>query len=370
MILFATQNFYPSVGGTQIFVTGMADALSAKGHAIEVYCDAASREAARKVDAARAYKIVRFGGPRPLMRRLKARAVVKRLAQGDVTALITDTWKSLEHLPPKSLQGVRVMCMAHGNEFLHGPETGKGKLLKRCLAKADIVQAVSHFTAGLVRPFLTGKTRVAVLLPGVIPPDGASRDARPHAQNDVTRILTVARLEPRKGIDKVLRALPALAAKHPKLRYDIIGKGDDRARLDKLVAELGVSKLVHFHGYVSDAEKADLLTRADVFVLANRREHRSVEGFGSSFMEAAAYGVPEIAGSDGGTSDAVVDGTTGLVVDGESDAAVRDALMRMLDDPDRRREMGRAAHERYWREFAWDKAVDRFEAVLFDKLLR
>src|ERR1700761_5417885 len=149
MILFATQNFLPSVGGTQIYVTGLADALAKKGHDIEVYCDTASKGAAQKVDAARPYQIFRFGGPRPLMRRRKARAVMKRIAEGGISAVITDTWKSLEHLPVDGLKDVRVMCLAHGNEFLHGPDTAKGKLLIKCLAKADIVAANSEFTADL-----------------------------------------------------------------------------------------------------------------------------------------------------------------------------------------------------------------------------
>ncbi len=354
MILFSTQNFLPSVGGTQIFVTGLADALAARGHGVEIYCDSAKPDLARKVDEARDYKIVRFGGLRPIRRRKKARAVTERLVKGDVTALITDTWKSLEHLKAESLEGVRVLCLAHGSEFLHMLDSEKGKRLAACLAKADIVAANSRFTADLIKPFASGKTEIRLLSPGVSLPLQRG-----------PRILTIARLEPRKGIDAVIRALPALTAIHPGLQYDVVGNGDDKSRLAALARQLGVSANVHFHGCVSEEKKADLLRSAYVFALANRREAQSVEGFGLAFLEAASYGVPSIAGADGGARDAVLDGKTGLIVEGGNDQAVHDALTCLLSDTAMRNAMGAAARARFRDEFTWDKAAPKFEAALF-----
>lgn len=366
MILFATQNFLPSVGGTQLYVTGLADALAAAGHSIEVYCDSASRAAAGQIDAARPYPIRRFGGFRPLMRRRKARAVVGRIARGDVSALITDTWKSLEHLPVESLRGLRVLCLAHGSEFLQPAGSRKERLMIDCLAKADVIAANSHFTAGLVKPFVRDAARVRVLLPGVDPPLGASQMLPRRDESAPPRLVTIARLEPRKGVDTVLRALPSLIRQHPGLEYDVVGKGEDHARLVALARQLGISKHVRFHGYISEGEKADLLSRATLFLMPNRREPGSVEGFGIVFVEAAAFGIPSIAGADGGTSDAVLHGQTGLIVDAEDDAAIEAAISHLLDNSAGRRAMGEAAHQRFWNEFTWPAAVHRFEAALSD----
>jgi phosphatidylinositol alpha-1,6-mannosyltransferase len=362
MILFDTQNFLPDVGGTQLYVTGLADALAARGHGIEVYCDATSAEAAARIDAARAYPIARFAGPRPWMRWNKARRVMARLAKGDVQAVVTDTWKSLSPLKPDALRNVRVLCLGHGNEFLQMPGSTKERRMIAALAKADIVAANSQFTAGIAEPFARGKTRVT--LPGVIPPAGASREFAPRASNENPKLLTIARLEPRKGVDMVLRALPALRAAHPGLIYDIVGKGADRARLENLVQELGVAAAVRFHAYVSENEKANFLKNADIFLLPNRREGTSVEGFGIVFQEAAAFGVPSIAGADGGTGDAVIAGQTGLIVDGEKSEAVRDAVLELLTNGNLRNTMAAAAHKRFWDEFAWDAAIARFEKAL------
>jgi len=363
MILFATQNFLPSIGGTQLYVTGLADALAAQGHAIEVFCDSASRDAAARVDRARAYPIRRFGGLRPWMRRAKARAVAKRIAEGGVQAIITDTWKSLEHLPEAPLRGVRVLCLAHGSEFLVPAGSSKERRMIECLSKVDIVAANSHFTADLARPFVRGKTDMRVLLPGVDAPAGASAQYVASSRRE-QRLLTIARLEPRKGIDTVLRILPALARSHPGIRYDIIGKGDDLDRLIALAKSLGVSQRVHFHGYISEQDKADLLANAAVFLMPNRREPESVEGFGIVFIEAAAFGIPSIAGADGGTVDAVRNGETGYVVNGEDGNAVAAAVANLLNDPAARIRIGKAAHHRFWSEFVWSEAVHRFEQVL------
>ncbi len=368
MILFATQNFLPAEGGTQRYVTGLADALAGRGRAIEVYCDAASHASARAVDAARSYPIVRFGGPRPWLRWRKAKAVIRRLDNPaglpKVTALVTDTWKSLEQIPSAALGGVRVFCLAHGSEFLVPRGGTKERRLRACLAKVDVLAANSHFTADLARPFAPGGTDVRVMLPGTEPPHGAAPTLAPRADNAPLRILTIARLEPRKGIDTVLHALPALRDAHPGIHYDVIGKGDDAARLAALAQRLGLSATVTFHGYISDDQKAALIRGADVFALPNRREPNSVEGFGIVFLEAAAFGIPSVAGQDGGTSDAVLDGRTGLVVDGGDEKAVGTALAALLSDKDTRSRMGAAAHVRFWSTFAWETAVTRFEQAL------
>ena len=150
--------------------------------------------------------------------------------------------------------------------------------------------------------------------------------------------------------------------------YDVVGNGRDRDRLISLAHSLGVTNRVCFHGKVSDRQKADLLSRTDVFVLPNRHEPGEVEGFGIVFAEAAAFGLPAIAGSDGGTGDAVRAGKTGLIVDGADIVAVQNALTTLLDNPELAGDMGRAGHKLFWSEFAWDAAITRFEAALFEPL--
>jgi phosphatidylinositol alpha-1,6-mannosyltransferase len=359
VIVITTQNFPPDIGGIQIYVGGLADALAARGHSVAVYCDAESRAA--EFDRTRRYPIHRFGGAKLWQRWRKARAVNQRIAGGGVRAVIADSWKSLElYVAPATPP--RVICIAHGAELLVRRGSAKARRMMAALAKADCVAANSHFTAALVKPFLAPHAELCVLNPGVETPPGAARSyvARPRRRN----ILTIARFDPYKGIDTILRTVAGLKGKYPDLVYHVIGNGKDRTRLAALAASLGVSDCVRFHGRVSDAQKAALLSQCDVFALANRREPGEVEGFGIVFVEAGAYGLPVIAGTDGGTADAVVDGETGLLVDGADEAAVREALVRLLENPAEAEAMGRAGHARFWSEFAWDAAIARFEKVL------
>jgi phosphatidylinositol alpha-1,6-mannosyltransferase len=360
MILFTTQNFLPDMGGMQMYVTGLADTLSSHGHAVVVYCD--SETGSASADNTRNYAINRFGGPKPWIRWRKARAAARRIRAGGVTAVLADSWKSLDHLPARALATTHVVCLAHGAEFLVRPGSAKERRMIRSLAKADIVAANSHFTADLVRPLLRKDADLRVLMPGVYPPAGAPRTyvRRPRRRN----ILTIARFDPYKGIDTIMRTVAGLKRKYPDLVYHVVGDGKDRARLESLVASLGVSDCVRLHGRVSDSEKAALLSQCDIFALANRREPGEVEGFGIVFVEAGAYGLPVIAGADGGTADAVVDGETGLLVDAANDVAVRDALVRLLESPADAERMGEAGHARFWSEFSWDAAIARFETLL------
>ena len=362
MILITTQNFLPDIGGIQIYLTGLADALAKRGHNLSIFCDA--HRDSEPFDKKKPYEIVRFAGPKPWQRWRKGQAVARRLRRGGVRAVIADSWKSLERLPASVLGNTSVICIAHGAEFLVPADSPKWRRIARVLAKANIVAANSDFTGELVRPFLSAKNSLRVVLPGVYPPYGASPDAPVRPAHAEPRILTIARFDSYKGIDTVLQAIAKLRSDRPNIRYDIVGDGDDRERLAKLADDLGLKDIVRFWGRVSEETKAELLRGADVFALPNRREPGEVEGFGIVFVEAGAFALPSVAGKDGGTASAVIDGHTGLMVDGDDPGAVVAALSRLLGDNALAGELGFAAYHRFWSEFAWDAAIARFEALL------
>jgi phosphatidylinositol alpha-1,6-mannosyltransferase len=116
---------------------------------------------------------------------------------------------------------------------------------------------------------------------------------------------------------------------------------------------------------VPDHVKAKLLRECDVFLLPNRNEPDEVEGFGIVLAEAGAFQKPCIAGRNGGTADVILDGKTGLLVSGQDPLEVAVALKSLLENPDIAERMGRAAHERFRAEFAWNAAVRRFEGALY-----
>jgi len=175
---------------------------------------------------------------------------------------------------------------------------------------------------------------------------------------DAPLILTVARLVPHKGQDMGIRGLAALAHDFPDLRYIMVGEGHDEARLRELARELGVSDKVGFVGAMRDDELPEAYATSTIYLGASRVDKEiNVEGFGISFLEAGASGVPSVAGDSGGVRSAVRDGETGIVVPPTDVDAIADALRSLLLDPDRRKQMGRAARHAVETHYNWDRVA-------------
>jgi phosphatidylinositol alpha-1,6-mannosyltransferase len=171
-------------------------------------------------------------------------------------------------------------------------------------------------------------------------------------------MLTVARLVPHKGQDIGIQALAALAPEIPGLRYLLVGGGRDRARLEALARSFGVGDRVVFAGMLTDDEIADAYSAATVYLGASRLDRGiNVEGFGISFIEAAASGTPSVAGDSGGVRSAIRDGETGFVVPPENVTAVAAALRTLLTDPVVCDRMGRAARAAVESHYNWARVA-------------
>ncbi|OGU30451.1 MAG: hypothetical protein A2X67_05060 [Ignavibacteria bacterium GWA2_55_11] len=142
-------------------------------------------------------------------------------------------------------------------------------------------------------------------------------------------LLTVGRLntgDRLKGVDLVLDALRAVSVQHPGVRYLIAGEGDDRPRLEARAREIGVANQAEFLGFVPDEGLPRLFNDADLFVMPSQKE-----GFGIVFLEALACGLPVIAGSRDGSSDPLLDGRIGLLVDPQHSSQVVESICSFLD---------------------------------------
>jgi phosphatidylinositol alpha-1,6-mannosyltransferase len=200
------------------------------------------------------------------------------------------------------------------------------------------------------------------------PLDAASRTAaREHLGLPASGplIACASRLVPRKGFDVVIEAATRLLPHRPGLMIAIAGAGRDRSRLGVIAGRHAVP--VRFLGRVTDEDLAALDGAADVFAMLCRDRWGGLEqeGFGIVFLEAAACGVPQVAGASGGAADAVEDGVTGLVVAEPRDPeAVAAALATLLDDAGLRARMGEAARRRAVEQFGWDELAGRLGAAL------
>jgi phosphatidylinositol alpha-1,6-mannosyltransferase len=171
-------------------------------------------------------------------------------------------------------------------------------------------------------------------------------------------ILTVARLVPHKGQDTVIQALAVLAPEFPDLRYVLVGEGHDEERLRRLAAELHVDDKVILAGAIPDADLPEAYATANLYAGPSRVDNEiNVEGFGISFLEAAASGLPVVAGDSGGVRSAVRDGETGIVLPPTDVAAWSRTLAELLRDPARQEALGNAGRAAVESFYNWDRVA-------------
>jgi phosphatidylinositol alpha-1,6-mannosyltransferase len=167
-----------------------------------------------------------------------------------------------------------------------------------------------------------------------------------------------------KGHDVIIQALPLVRDRIPDVLWVVIGDGRLRPLYERTVEKLGLGDHVRFLGNVSDSDRDAWLDRAHLFVMPSRSTPDGLgEGFGIVFIEAAAHGLPVVAGNVDGVVDAVVDGETGLLVDPTDPNAVARALIELLLDEGRASRMGRVALE-HARQFDWVRVAAQVERLV------
>jgi phosphatidyl-myo-inositol dimannoside synthase len=267
------------------------------------------------------------------------------------------------------LAGLPVVIYAHGEELTGWGAATKYRAMRFALRHADRIIANSEFTRQALLKMGVREERISTIFPGVdvsrFRPGLPTVDLRNRLglANGTALLLSVGRLQRRKGFDMAIRCLPDLVAKGLDVHYAIIGIGDDREYLKALAAELMVEERVHFLGHVPMDELPRWYNACDLFVLANRDVGGDTEGFGMVFIEAAACGKATIAGLAGGTGSAVLDGVTGLRVDGESLPALVGAIADILVDVKRREALGAAGQARARELLSWDAVAARTVAL-------
>ncbi len=258
----------------------------------------------------------------------------------------------------------RLVVYAHGEEVLVARSSRQLKFIASLVYRfADLVIANSRSTEALVRG-LAPRAVVACLHPGV----DAAAYVCPRNEIEAFRAQwgwppetivasTISRMETRKNQSAVIAAVAALRKEEGlPLAYVCAGDGEERPRLVELATALGVAPWVRFPGAVSEKEKVLTFAASDIHVMPSIRVGEMIEGFGIVFLEAAAAGVPSICGNIGGQPEAVLDGETGLVVDGTDPVSVRRAILRLAADAPMRARMGQAAQARA-RELDWNKVA-------------
>jgi phosphatidylinositol alpha-1,6-mannosyltransferase len=348
-----TNDYPPKPGGIQQYLGNLVDAwpddVCVLGPA-----DGPADETGRGEDVVRRGN-ARFLWPTPSVRQW----VTKELKSFRPDAVLFGAPYPLSRLAPavRTEIGVPVGVLGHGAEIvIPAAIPGARSVLRSMLRAADVRFAVSHFT----RRRLSRLTSSPVEYVGAgvdidrFVPDAGRQPGSPPILGCVSRFV------PRKGQDRVLRAAAELAKQGTDVHVLIVGKGRKEQALRRLADRLGVD--ARFAVDVPWRDLPGLYASMDVFCMPCRSRWGGleIEGLGLVFLEAAAAGVPVLAGASGGSPETVDPGRSGYVVHSVDDIVA--AVARILADRDRAQEMGRSGRERVEREFTWGAVVDRFEA--------
>ena len=355
---------HPQGGGSETYLQRIGAVLAGSG--IQVTLRTARYPGAERRETVDGVRISRGGGPYTVYIRAGLAMVAARLGIGPLRNVrpdvVIDSQNGLPFLARLAF-GRRVVLLVHHCHRDQWPVAGQflGRLgwaiesrLSPRLHRSNQYVTVSLPSARDLVDLGVDAGRVAIVrngldhVPAGLP--GGQGSASP-------RIVVLSRLVPHKQIEDALDVVAALSARVPGLHLDIVGGGWWQDRLVDHAEALGISGRVTFHGHVDDAAKHAVLQRSWVQLLPSRKE-----GWGLAVIEAAQHGVPTVGyRSSGGLSDSIVDGVTGLLVEGPDE--MTDALERLIADHVLRTELGAKAAARS-REFSWPQSAAAMRRVL------
>lgn len=366
--LLVTNDFPPKIGGIQNLLWEWWRRLPPESFAVLT----TPHPGAAEFDAAQPFHIERTKEPVLLPNPWLVRRIDQMARDINADFVVLD--------PALPLGAVGRFLSLPYSVVLHGAEiTVPGRLPVSRQVLGHVLRGARHVIAAGGYPAREGEHAAGRSLPVTVVPPGVdtdrfvvlSSDERAAARaefgldNDAEIVLGVSRLVPRKGFDTVIRAVAMLAVHRPRLRLVVASTGRDEPRLRALARTTGAP--VTFLGRVAHDALPRLYGCSDVFAMMcrNRWGGLEQEGFGIVFVEAAACGVPQLAGDSGGAAEAVLDGETGFVLADPNDAAALAARMeQLLDDDALRSRFALASRRRAESDFGYDVLSTRLAAAL------
>ena len=359
MYLIVTRSFPPELGGMQSLMWGLAKEMS-KNFMIKVFAD--FQEGHKEFDERLNFSIERVGGIKFLRKIRKAQLIDEISKENKIDGIIGDHWKSLELLKSNK----KKYCLIHGKEINH-PKGGRlnNRILK-VLNNVEKVIANSNYTKNLAIEIGVNQEKIIVINPGVNQVYELDKKSTEKVESllkvKTPRLITVSRFDKRKNHEKIIMALRNLKQIYPDIVYICIGYGEEEENIKKLVKELDLDSQVMFFKDISDNLKNALVARSNIFVMPSVIHKSSVEGFGIAYVEAAQYSIPSLGGKDGGASDAISHGKTGLICDGNNLDDIYSSLNSMIESK-KYIELGKNAQE-YASKFHWEKILEEYKKIL------
>ena len=306
------------------------------------------------------------------------RAAQKIVAAKNIDVVVFGAAAPLALMSPSLRKsGVKkIIALTHGHEVWWAKIFPFNFAIKRIGKNVDHLTYLGEFTRQAISKALSRKSAAEMvkIAPGIdtahfIPQPDAMQKRKELGLQDKKIIISVGRLVHRKGQDNLIQAMPAVLKKIPNAHLLLVGEGPYRKHLEKLVTKSSLEQNVTFAGRIMYDKLPSYLSAADLFAMPSRSRFfgLEVEGLGIVYLEASACGIPVVAGNSGGAPDAVLEGVTGLCVDGTNIEQITAAIVEICSDAERASHMGAAGRNWIVEQWRWDFWSEEFNALLVEQ---
>lgn len=373
-VLFITNDFGPRAGGIETFVIGLIERRSFGQTIVYTSAQNGSEEYDKAWKTDYGVTVIRDRAkillPTPRVARNLSRVIKESNIQ--VAAFGAAAPLGLLSASIKRAGIRKTVALTHGHEVWWAKVFPFNLAMRHIGSSIDSLTFLGEFTERAISKALSKSAaqQMVKIAPGIdvdhFCPQDASELRRELKLENKRVIVSVGRLVHRKGQDHLIQALPQILKSVPDAHILMVGQGPYLSHLKKLVARHNLNEHVSFIGRIQYAQLPQYICAGDVFAMPSRSRFfgLEVEGLGIVYLEASACGLPVIAGSSGGAPDAVLDGVTGFVVDGENKHEIAAAAIKLLNDGDKAQAIGLAGREWIIEKWRWEIWSQRFNELL------
>ena len=373
-VLFVTNDFGPRAGGIETFVIGLIERRPFGQTIVYTSAQTGSEEYDKAWKSEFGVTVVRDRAkillPTPRVAGNLARIIKESNIQ--VAAFGAAAPLGLLSASMKRAGIRKTVALTHGHEVWWAKVFPFNLALRKIGSSMDSLTYLGEFTKRAISQSLskTSAQKMVKIAPGIdvdhFSPQNSTQLRKELKLENKRVIVSVGRLVHRKGQDHLIQSLPEILKSLPDAHVLMVGQGPYLSHLKKLVARHNLADHVSFIGRIQYAQLPQYICAGDIFAMPSRSRFfgLEVEGLGIVYLEASACGLPVIAGSSGGAPDAVLNGVTGFVVDGQKNQEIAAAAIRLLSDMDEAKKMGAAGREWIIENWRWEIWSQRFNKLL------
>lgn len=362
-ILLVTQDYYPVRGGIQSYCHHVAMNICKAGHTLTMICPGSPQESDKELP----FDVVRIKSHSSFLF-LKLFGFLRKYIE-----LQAKNGKPFDHVllgqwqnaipflfPKQQPKGPKYHTMVHGRELLSGVFGSLTPwLCPKVYHKLDSVVPNSYPIAEMFKSTVPNFTNINVIHPGVDPQHFSPKNTQALKTElgleNKKILVSITRLVARKNIGLVIKTMPKILEKVPNAHFVIGGRGPELENLAKLIQETQMQDHISLLGSLEEERLVEYFSLGDIFLLPSSQNSKDVEGFGIVFLEAGACEVPVIGADTGGIRDAVSHGKTGILLKESNEDTLSQAVIELLNNEDKAKEMGKNSRQRILDELSWEQ---------------